>query len=170
MAGGRLNGAGPVGPRIAAAKRHLLARAAALGGTTVRDPAIRILVDDHAAAAQTEGPHRRVSLPGRAVALRLRSRTRCPAHMRPDETDTHRLGIAASRVRLDRREARLASAVLVRGWHAPEPGWRWTDGDAERLLSSGGREVTFEITITGIYWYRAQHAPARPVRGRTRRA
>ena len=33
----------------------------------------------------------------------------------------------------------------------PEPGWRWTDGDAA-IAAAGARELAFEIAMTGTYW------------------
>jgi hypothetical protein len=71
--------------------------------------------------------------------------------MRPAENDTRSLGVAIARLWLDRREVSLASPGLTAGWHMPEPGWRWTDGDA-LLALAGVRELAFELAMTGSYW------------------
>ena len=64
---------------------------------------------------------------------------------------TRALGVAISRMSLDRREVSLESAALGSGWHTPEPRWRWTNGDAEIALTEV-RELAFEVAMTGTYW------------------
>ncbi len=76
-----------------------------------------------------------------------------PAHMRPHENDTRRLGIAVARVALDGREVSLDSPALQLGWHPPEAEWRWTDGDAV-LPVAGARVLAFDLAMVGDYWAR----------------
>jgi hypothetical protein len=80
--------------------------------------------------------------------------------MRPAEDDTRCLGVAISRLWLDRREVSLESPGLAAGWHAPEPDWRWTNGDA-RLALADVRELSFEVAITGSYWCDSVRVAAR---------
>jgi hypothetical protein len=139
------------GPRLTAAKRRLLAQAACLGHATTDDPDLKVLVDSREVFLQTDGRQWRVRLPEVAKSLRLVSRAWIPAHMRPDEDDPRKLGVAISRIWLDGREISLESPGLCSGWHAAEPGWRWTDGDAALALT-GVRELAFELAMTGTYW------------------
>jgi autotransporter passenger strand-loop-strand repeat protein len=140
------------GPRLFAAKRRLLARATSLGHATTDDPRLRIMVDGREVTADvTERRLWRVRLPQTAERVRLQSRVWVPGQMRAGEDDARALGIAISRIWLDRREVSPESPGLAAGWHAPEPGWRWTDGDGELLLS-GVRELAFEVAMTGTYW------------------
>ena len=69
-----------------------------------------------------------------------------------------------------RRGDRAAMAGPVRGaagqpgvsagWHAREPDWRWTDGDAS-LATGAAREAAFTVVITGTYWREEKCAEAR---------
>jgi T5SS/PEP-CTERM-associated repeat protein len=148
------------GPRIAAAKRRLLARARRLGDALTDDPGLTVLADGRALPTERTGQQWRVRLPLRGTAVRLVSRSWIPAHTRPNECDTRRLGVAISRIWLDRRAASLDSAGFGAGWHAPEADWRWTDGNAELALH-GVRELAFEVAMTGTYW---RDEPARTER------
>jgi ELWxxDGT repeat protein len=139
------------GPRIAAARRRLLTRAKRLGHALTDDPDLKVIVAGRELPMQKSARQWRVRLPRRAKTIHVVSRRWIPAHTRPGENDTRSLGVAISRLWLDWREMDLASAGLVAGWHAPEPDWRWTDGDA-RLALTGVRELAFEIAMTGTYW------------------
>jgi autotransporter passenger strand-loop-strand repeat protein len=163
------------GAHLAAAKRHLLAQAARLGHHMTGDPGLRILVDGREVAAEvSEGRQWRVRLPATARTGRLVSRVWVPGQMRPDEDDARSLGVAISRVWRDRREVNLGSDGFSAGWHAPEPGWRWTDGNA-RLALTDVRELAFEVAMTGTYWQRIistrwqRPLPAARAGGRARR-
>jgi V8-like Glu-specific endopeptidase len=140
------------GPSVIALRRRLLARARRLGHRLTNDPAL-IVCDESGRrlSAWRDGRRWRVALPRGARAIRLRSRSFVPAEVRPDASDARRLGIALSRLWLDGRAADPASPALTRGWHAAEPGWRWTDGDAEIPLS-GLHELAFEVALFGEYW------------------
>jgi len=80
-----------------------------------------------------------------------------PAHTYPNDEDTRQLGVAIGRLWLDRREVALDSPGLAIGWRTPEPGWRWTDGNAA-LSVQGLREVAFELALEGHYWCRTPQA------------
>jgi uncharacterized repeat protein (TIGR03803 family) len=143
------------GPRLLAAQQRLLARAGVLGHATTDDPGLRVLAAGRAVAADTHDRQWRVRLPRATERVRLLSRAWVPAQMRAGAADTRRLGVAVARIRLDGRAVDLGSEALATGWHAPEPGWRWTDGDAA-LAPAGARELAFDIAITATYW-RGEH-------------
>ena len=63
-------------------------------------------------------------------------------------------------VQTPRREIALDSPGFCAGWHAPDPGCRWTGGDAT-LAVSGIREMSFAVSMVGTYW---QEAALRRVR------
>jgi hypothetical protein len=109
------------------------------------------LADGRELPGEIEGRLWRVWVPPAAKNVRLISRVWSPAHTRPAEDDKRQLGVAISRLWLDRREVSLESAGLSSGWHASEAGWRWTDGDAG-LAVNGARELAFEVAMTGTYW------------------
>jgi hypothetical protein len=83
--------------------------------------------------------------------MRIVSRVWTPSHMQLGNNDQRSLGVAVSRLWLDGREVSLDSPGLVSGWHAAEPNWRWTDGDAG-LAFAGVRELAFDVAMTGTYW------------------
>jgi hypothetical protein len=157
------------GPPVVAAKQALLARAARAGHVLTDDPGLRVLVDGQPVAVEVAGPNWHLRLQPGARRVRLVSATWIPAHARPQETDTRSLGVAIGRIWLDRREVGRDSAGLSAGWHDPEPGWRWTDGDAEMLLD-GVQDLLFEVAVVGSYWKAAaptqiRRAPAPPCPG-----
>jgi hypothetical protein len=71
--------------------------------------------------------------------------------MRPDDSDTRVLGIAVGRLWRNGLAVSLDSPGLAAGWHAAEPAWRWTDGDA-RIDVAGARELRLLVAMTGCYW------------------
>ena len=66
--------------------------------------------------------------------LRIASRSATPALLGLN-ADQRRLGVALSGIVLRSAGAVLElgpeAAALSDGFHAPEPAWRWTDGDAD---------------------------------------
>ncbi len=138
------------GPRLAAARRGLLARAEGLGHVTTAEPDLRLVLGRRSLMPVPAGHGLRFLLPpGRHVA-RLRSRAHVPAELRADSVDTRRLGVAVAELLLDRHPVALSDRRLGGGWHLPEPAWRWTDGDAELRLE-GAREVLLRLGPTGRY-------------------
>ncbi len=139
------------GPRLAAVKFELLTRATELGHALTDAPDLRVVADGRELAAESDGQRWHVRLPASTENIRLISRVWKPANTRPNEDDTRLLGVAVSRLWLDRREVSLESPGLHSGWHPPEPSWRWTDGDAG-VAVAGARELAFEVAMTGTYW------------------
>jgi hypothetical protein len=155
------------GPRLTAAKRFLLAQAAGLGHVMTHDPDLRVWVGGRELVPEIMGSIWRVDLPEGTETIRLASRAWTPAYTRAEERDTRSLGVAIDRLWLDRREASLDSSALGVGWHAPEPRWRWTNGDAGLSSLTGVRALAFRLAISGSYWkepgVRAERAPSPPV-------
>jgi len=139
------------GPLRDAAHAYLLGRAATLGHALTGDAAPRLRAGRRALRPTITGQTWQFRLPRDSTSLRLASRTWIPAHMRSHETDTRRLGLAIANLRFDGRHVALSDPRLSSGWHATEPDWRWTDGDAGFALA-GIREVSFDIALTGTYW------------------
>jgi len=139
------------GPVLAAARRKLLDRAAALGHAMTDDPGLQVLVDEVPVPAIRDGARWRVELPAGVRSVRLRSRSFVPGQIRVDDPDHRRLGVAIVRLTLDGRVLALDNARLCGGWHGCEPALRWTDGDAV-LLVQDARELEFELALLGQYW------------------
>jgi V8-like Glu-specific endopeptidase len=146
------------GPRLAAIRHRLHAQARRLGHATTDAPALRVLADAAELPLHRQGDRWHVRAPRGCATLRLRSRIWVPAQMQPDSRDMRRLGIAIGRLWRDECEIGLDSPRLAIGWHTPESGWRWTDGDAHLPLD-GARSVAFTLAMAGRYWC----APAPPL-------
>ena len=71
--------------------------------------------------------------------------------MRPDADDCRTLGVAIANLCFDGTLIRRDDARLSSGWHAAEPEWRWTDGDAGLALA-GVRMLSFTVALTGTYY------------------
>ncbi len=138
------------GPRLLQARARLLRRAASLGWRTTTEPALRVLADREELVARQAGGRWSVTLPRGTRTVRLLSRVWVPADAEPGANDHRRLGVALGALWLDGRAASLDSPALLAGWHAPEPGWRWTDGEAT-LRAEGIGAVAFTLAMTGRY-------------------
>ena len=139
------------GPRLAAIKTAQLARARQLGHTMTDDPDLHMIVDGRPVRPSRDGGTFRFTLPPDGRTGRLTSRRFVPAHIAPDSDDHRPLGVAVSALRVDGHAIPLDDPQLTTGWHAPEPNWRWTGGDAAITLA-GARDVTCEVALTGKYW------------------
>ncbi len=140
------------GKRVERVRRRLLKRAAALGHTSTEAPEICVMADGEVLPLAVEGRGYRGRLPPATRAeIRIVSRAWVPAHVLPGNDDHRQLGVALAGIRLDGRPIEPEDARLSNGWHDPEPGWRWTDGDAG-LAPAGARELAFDLAIGGTYW------------------
>jgi hypothetical protein len=138
------------GPEVAAARRRLLARALRLGWRRTRAPALHLLADGRPVRATRHGTYWRAALPPGVTELRLCSRAAVPAELSVEPAgDARRLGVAIAQLRLD--GSLVAATCFGTGWHPPEDGWRWTDGDA-RLHIRGAREASFAVALVETYW------------------
>ncbi len=73
----------------------------------------------------------------------LRSASAVPAEVLPGSQDGRRLGLAVLAVEAEAeagwRSVALDGPALGKGWHRPEPGHRWTGGDAALWLGGARR-------------------------------
>jgi hypothetical protein len=139
------------GPELAAAKRHLLDRAAALGHVQTGEPDLHLLADGVPVWPEVDGAVHRFTLPHPAATLRLLSRCAVPAELWADNADRRRLGVAVTRLTVDGQEVPPDDPRRGAGWLPAEAGWQWTDGDA-MLRGAGMRRV--EVTLLPLlrYW------------------
>jgi hypothetical protein len=134
------------GPAVAAARRGLRRRAAALGWRSVREPGLHVLADAQAVWPERRGGRYRFHLPAVAGVVRLRSRSAVAAEVLEEGGDERRLGVAVSGLALDGRA--IGEGRLRDGWHAAEDGgWRWTDGDCG-IAVCGGAVLDVEVAMT----------------------
>jgi hypothetical protein len=147
------------GPAIDAMRARLFERARALGFATGDDADLRVFAGGRELAAAVSGANWQVELPPGTRSVRLCSHDFVPAEMRI-AADSRRLGVAIAALMLDDTPA--AASAFLGGWHAAEPGLRWTDGEAE-LITGDARHLRFTLAIAGSYWTRTsvELAPAR---------
>ncbi len=145
------------GPALAVLRARLFEQALALGHRVTTDPALRL----DGAVARRHGDWHLFRLPPGMHRAVLRSRSVVPDQIWPGQGDHRRLGIAIRQLRLDGRALRLDDRRLADGWHAPEPGLRWTGGAAEIALS-GARRLAIEAPALLDYW--AEGQPGRAIR------
>jgi hypothetical protein len=136
------------GAQLAAAKTRLLARAFALGYAATGERDLQLMADGRVVQPSRDGGTYRFALPPGARAGRLISRRFVPAQIFPDIVDHRQFGVAISALRLDGCATAVGDPRLTDGWHAPEPGLRWTDGDAGVTLA-GVRALAFDVALTG---------------------
>ncbi len=146
------------GPPVDAVRADLLARLPALGFAVTTDPALRVSADGVTLEPQCFGEWLTFAMPRNAATLRLRSRDAAPAELALDSDDTRRLGIALIGLRLDGEAVALDDARLVAGWHAAEPGLRWTGGDA--LIRLDGASIVELALAPERLRYSVPAAPA----------
>jgi hypothetical protein len=148
------------GPRLAAARRRILACAATMGHGVTHDPDLQVIATGRSLHVERIGDVWCVTLPEAATTARIVSRVWQPAHMRPTSNDTRSLGVAIARLWLDGREVRLNGPRLPDGWHTPEPRWRWTNGDASVAVNHA-RRLKFQVVMNGTYWVGRDHDQVR---------
>ena len=148
------------GPAVVAVRERLHARAHALGWTTTASPSPLLF-----AGGQRISPHASgddfatFHLPRGCRHAKLLSRATIAAHSDPRSTDHRRLGLAVTAVALDGIALPLDGARLGAGWHAPEPGLRWTDGAAQITLA-GERTLAVRFARLQRYWTGRAAEPA----------
>ncbi len=132
------------GPILATAKAELLARADVLGHVATADPALRVIAAGRSLSPIRDGDAWRFDLPAGAQTVRLCSRHCVPAEMDANSEDHRHLGLAVVQLLLDGQTIALSAPSLHNGWHAVEPGLRWTDGDAT-LRVDGARQLAIRL-------------------------
>jgi hypothetical protein len=103
---------------------------------TTAEPDLHLLFDCRRIEGVRSGTGWRFTLPPNASPkrlVRLRSR-HVAAAWRADLADDRRLGVAVTALALDGRP--VGPERLRSGWHAAEPGLRWTDGDAAIMVGA----------------------------------
>jgi hypothetical protein len=148
------------GTLLAAVKMELLERAAALGFAITDAADFCLVVDGRVLRPAWDGATARFVLPSGVRSGRLVSKCFVPAQMVPDSVDHRRLGVAVAAVRLDGETVDHDDPRLTDGWHDPEPGLRWTDGDAGMVLA-GARVLAVDVAMVGRYWAEREAAAAR---------
>jgi hypothetical protein len=139
------------GPILAAARADLHRETLAAGFTQVAEPALDLLIDGDPVPCRRQDDTYRFILPAGTCTGRLVSRRFQPARLGPDSDDDRELGVAVLALALDGTAADLSGPILGAGWLMPEPGLRWTGGDAAIALA-GVRELAVTIGRIGIYW------------------
>jgi hypothetical protein len=119
------------GARLSRVKAHLLSRLGVLGYAISEDPELVVCTEtgEHL-LAQVEGNTLCFAPPDGTRRLRLLSRSARPVDVLPGADDPRRLGVALDLVELDGERLDFGDARFLSGWQAPEPGMRWTDGEA----------------------------------------
>jgi hypothetical protein len=156
------------GPQVRAVREQLLSRAAALGFTatgavdlTVKAGAARIAARSGRTAGELA-----FALPAGARAVTLVSSTGVPAEMSADPSDRRALGVAVTGLTLivggDSVELDLDDPSFS-GFHAAEPGHRWTDGAARINLPAYAGEA---VLIVGLRGQAARWAAPATAQGR----
>ncbi len=139
----------------AGVRRRLLARAGSLGHRLTDDPGLVVAAEQTRLPATRRGAVWHVTLPPGTDRVRLISRTAIPAETVPWSVDRRRLGVAVTAVRLDGAGIAPDDPRRATGWHAPEPGLHWTDGDAELLCrpsAAGARRLEIATVPLLRYW------------------
>lgn len=131
------------GPHLEAARIRLAAQADALGA-----PAAGTVTADIA----SPGRHR-VPLPAGTAVVRLRA----PAFHAPG--DARALGAAIAAIQLDGIAIPLDDPRLLSGFHAAEPGLRWTDGIGLLLLGPLAVASILAVDVVAVAPSNAERLP-----------
>lgn len=157
------------GPALDRLRHALLRRALQLGHRRTAAPLVRLDCKGGTSMPLRHGHSWHFTLPAGVGTARLRSRHAIPGEIRSADRDHRRLGIAVVRMTLDGEELPLSDARLGAGWHDPESGYRWTDGNAA-LVVDGTRDVVIETRPWLRYWRQDDVARASdPPRGLLKR-
>jgi hypothetical protein len=118
------------------------------------DPGLFVLADAERLAATADGDALAFALPASddpARTVRLRSRHLLPRWEADMTPDPRRLGVAVAGLTLDGEAVAAGDPRRRSGWHAPEPGWQWTDGDA--VVQAGtARRIVVRVLRLVRYW------------------
>lgn len=143
------------GPAVATAHARLRRRAEDMGWRLTDDPSLSLTCDAYptCAVAMTGAGEMSFRFPAEARHIRLRSRSFVPCEIDAENPDGRRLGVAVMRALLD--DAPLPDAAFSAGFHAAEPHWRWTVGDAGLRLPRRSQPMRLHLRLmpTGpCYW------------------
>jgi hypothetical protein len=130
--------------------RHV-GSSATLGGGLTSDPDLHLLCGGVRVDGEAVDAGLRFTLPPGARLVELRSRRAYPVWEQAVGADGRVLGAAVAALTLDDVALALDDVRLGHGWHAPEPGWRWTDGRAV-LDVTGAAALTAAVLPIAQYW------------------
>lgn len=143
------------GPQVAAIRASLLTRAAI---PTTADPDVSVTAGGTALPVYRGSQDAiEVALPDTAQDITVTSRSFVPGEITPDPRDRRRLGIALSALLVHDGEGwrgiSLDHPALDHGWHAVEPGHRWTDGRAivPACLTAGASRLRLHFCAAEAY-------------------
>jgi hypothetical protein len=140
------------GPALAELRATLLAHAEVLGHVPAEDAGAHLIVDGRRLDADwQDGATLGFVLPAGAREVRLASRLAAPAWLDPTSDDHRLLGVAVAGLAIDGIALDLHDPRLTAGWHAPEPGWRWTAGCAP-LPAADACLVELRLMPFGRFW------------------
>ena len=98
--------------------------------------------------------------PGRGWGW-VRSASAVPAEVLPGSQDRRRLGLAVLAVEAEKtgwHPVALDGPALGKGWHLPEPGHRWTGGNAALWLGGGARRLRIRLAAAPDWHVEAPRA------------
>jgi hypothetical protein len=145
------------GPALEEVRATLHAHAEVQGHAPSTEPDVHLLVDgvrldpDWGDPDGHDGGTLSFVLPPGARDVRLASRLAAPAWLDPASDDHRRLGVAVAMLAIDGIALALDDPRLAAGWHAPEPGWRWTAGPAG-LPAADACLVELRLKPYGRWW------------------
>jgi hypothetical protein len=117
------------GKRVVAAREKLLDRLPGLGFGFTDAPALACEIDNELAEPQFFEEWWCLGVAPASGVLILRSRRVRPAECYADSIDDRPLGVSIKALRIDGADVGLDDPRLIAGWHAPEQGLRWSDGE-----------------------------------------
>ena len=133
------------GERLVAAHGRLMERVGSFA-TLTHEPELMLVVDGAEIAPEFADPRYACFLvPPDSATFRLRSRSTVPNWFDATSGDHRRLGIALTSLVHDGAAIALDGAAWLSGVHAPEAGWRWTDGDAVLQLAPRPFATVLEV-------------------------
>ena len=142
------------GAALARLRTELRERAVTLGYSNTDDAAPRLLAHGSRVRLTATGKLSwRARLPAGTRVLTLQSRSFVPRHGDPAAADDRRLGLPVAEITLDGRA--LPAAAWRAGWHAAEPGFRWSNGDATLVLPLSAAPSVLRISAVAAgqaYW------------------
>jgi hypothetical protein len=145
----------PKGAELTQLRQTMLARAIDMGHALTNDPDLHLQIGGYTIRPKTGADGMEFHLPKGTSQVRIVSRCFMPNEIYAEQTDGRRLGVGVRTIRLDGRAMALDDACLDSGWHEPEPGLRWTKGEA-LLTVSGARILSLELFDGGAYWTDAE--------------
>jgi Hint domain len=146
------------GPRLIAVRSGLEARSTATGFDLTTDPDLHLLADDTVVrGGDVSGTVYRFELAKSPVKLAIASLVSVPSDIDAGSTDGRSLGVCVKSITLKGAHALVRIAhdepSLAEGYHAAEPGHRWTAGNATipaQFLACLSGPLTVEVELAAL--------------------